>query len=144
MKVLGQVSRFGVVGTIGFAVDGGSLWALVSGGIDPFFARTISFPLAVLTTWWLNRLWTFSTADKSRPKRQLRLYFGVQLVGAVSNFAVYSAVLMMIAPTPANALGALAVGSFFGMFINFAGSRFFIFKPVRNPAERDAREPINF
>ena len=143
MKLVGEVTRFGVVGTVGFAVDGGLLWTLVTSGADPFLARAISFPVAVLATWWLNRIWTFAAADRTRPQRQLRLYFGVQLIGALSNFAVYSAILLMIEPTPLNALAALAVGSFFGMFINFTGSRLFIFRPAEGLSETCEKSPLN-
>jgi len=132
MSLLREMLRFGVVGAIGFAVDGGFLWALVSGGVDALLARGASFPVAVITTWWLNRTWTFAGAEKSQPHRQFNMYFAVQLMGALSNFVVYAAVLGVIEPTPLNALGALAVGSFFGMFVNFAGSRLFIFKRIEH------------
>lgn len=143
MKLVGEVTRFGVVGTVGFAVDGGLLWTLVTSGADPFLARAISFPVAVLATWWLNRIWTFAAADRTRPQRQLRLYFGVQLIGALSNFAVYSAILLMIEPIALNALAALAIGSFLGMFINFTGSKLCIFKPVQILTKSNERMPEN-
>ena len=78
--------RFGVVGAIGFMVDGGLLWLLVSIDGNPFLARSLSFPAAVVTTCWLNRIWTFANATKSSPRRQLNLYFALQLVGALTNF----------------------------------------------------------
>lgn len=132
MSILREVLRFGIVGAIGFAVDGGALLALVLGGVDALVARCVSFPAAVLVTWWFNRNWTFEGAPKSRPHRQFSMYFVVQLLGAMSNFVVYVAVLEFVEPTPLNALGALAVGSFFAMFVNFAGSRFLIFKRVNS------------
>ena len=137
MAHLREMLRFGVVGAIGFAVDGGLLWVLVSNGVSPYVARIFSFPVAVVTTWWLNRLWTFSTSDKARPRRQLNLYFALQVVGALANFVVYLAILYVIEPTRLNALGALAVGASAGMVINFVGSRRFIFK-VATPATVEA------
>jgi putative flippase GtrA len=130
MSMMREVLRFGMVGAIGFAMDGGVLMTLVLGGVDALVARLVSFPAAVFVTWWFNRHWTFSGAPKSRPHRQFSMYFVVQLLGAMSNFVVYVAVLKFVEPTPLNALGALAVGSFFGMFVNFTGSRFLIFKGV--------------
>jgi putative flippase GtrA len=134
MALAHQMLRFGVVGVVGFSVDGGLLWALVSNGASPYFARAFSFPAAVVTTWWLNRIWTFTQSDKARPRRQLNLYLALQVLGGLANFAVYFAILTVIAPTPLNALGALAVGAVVGMIINFVGSRQYIFRaaaPVR-------------
>lgn len=128
MTLLRDALRFGAVGSIGFVVDGGLLFSLVFGGIDAMLARALSFPVAVVTTWWLNRIWTFVGADKSRPYRQFNMYFAVQLLGALSNFVAYAIVLRFIDPTPLIALFALAVGSMLGMVVNFIGSRVFIFK----------------
>ncbi len=48
--------RFGVVGAIGFAVDGGVMQLLTSAaGVSPLIARAVSFPLALSVTWALNR-----------------------------------------------------------------------------------------
>lgn len=128
MTLRRDVFRFGIVGSTGFVVDGGVLLALVTSGVEALLARALSFPLAVLTTWWLNRTWTFVGADKSRPYRQFNLYFAVQLFGAFVNFVAYAIVLRFIEATPFNALLALAVGSLLGMVVNFAASRLFIFK----------------
>ncbi|WP_159458646.1 GtrA family protein [Roseisalinus antarcticus] len=120
--------RFGVVGAFGFMVDGGLLWLLVSNDANPFLARGLSFPAAVFTTWWLNRIWTFANATRSSPRRQLNLYFALQVVGSLTNFAVYSVLLVFIEPTPLNALGALAGGAVVGMIVNFLGSQRYVFK----------------
>ncbi|SLN77836.1 GtrA-like protein [Roseisalinus antarcticus] len=123
-----RLLRFGVVGAFGFMVDGGLLWLLVSNDANPFLARGLSFPAAVFTTWWLNRIWTFANATRSSPRRQLNLYFALQVVGSLTNFAVYSVLLVFIEPTPLNALGALAGGAVVGMIVNFLGSQRYVFK----------------
>jgi putative flippase GtrA len=122
------VLRFGVVGALGFVVDGGLLWVLVSNGANPFFARCLSFPAAVITTWWLNRVWTFANAAQASPRHQLNLYFVLQVVGAITNFAIFLVILSFIEPTALNALVALAVGAVVGMIINFVGSQRYVFK----------------
>jgi len=122
-----QVLRFGGVGSVGFVVDGGLLWVLISAGVNPYLARIFSFPLAVLMTWLLNRIWTFSSVNRARPGRQLNRYLAIQIVGAIGNYAIYAILLKLVDPTPENALAALAFGAIGGMFINFVGSKYFVF-----------------
>lgn len=128
MVFLRELLRFGVVGTIGFLIDGGLLWGLISYGINPYLARIFSFPLAVVATWWMNRLWTFKDAAKSNLRRQINRYFGVQIAGALTNFIVYLMILSIIEPTTLNALAAFALGSIAGLAVNFAGSRKYVFQ----------------
>jgi putative flippase GtrA len=121
-----QVARFLVVGTIGFGIDGGLLYLLVRSGVDPYLARALSFPPAVTATWYLNRVWTFA-ARQGAVRRQYARYLAVQLVGALSNYAVYAAILSLGHRTPEGALVALAAGSIAGLVINFAGARALVF-----------------
>lgn len=130
--LLGQVTRFGGVGVIGFVVDGGLLYLLLQRQFDPYLARAITFPLAVSVTWYLNRHWTFGIrrlqADRGR---EYRRYLLIQGLGAVANYAVYCVILWFVVQTPANALAALAVGALVGFAINFAGSRWWAFAESR-------------
>jgi len=133
--VVRQILRFAGVGGVGFVVDGGILWGLIQAGGDPYLVRLISFPVAVLVTWWLNRIWTFSHASRAAPVTQMGRYLAVQIVGALSNFMVYAGVLRFIGETSQNALIAFAAGSAFGLFINFFGARRFAYT---GQAESDA------
>lgn len=121
-----QVGRFIVVGTLGFAIDGGLLYLLVSSGVDPYLARALSFPPAVTATWYLNRVWTFA-ARQGAARRQYVRYLAVQLVGALTNYGVYAGILSLGHRTATGALAALAVGSVAGLLINFAGARALVF-----------------
>lgn len=127
MRELGQIGRFGLVGGIGFIVDGGLLWGLSMMGWSPYIARLVSFPVAVVTTWALHRAFTFATAEKAAPRRQLGRYFCLQIVGTLVNFALFFAVLQMVGETPQTALAALAVGAACGLVVNYAGSRCLVF-----------------
>ncbi len=121
-----QVARFLVVGTLGFAIDGGLLYLLVRIGVDPYLARAFSFPPAVTATWYLNRVWTFA-ARQGVVRRQYARYLAVQIVGALSNYGVYAVILSLGHRTPAGALAAFAAGSIAGLVINFAGARALVF-----------------
>lgn len=121
-----QVARFAVVGTVGFAIDGGLLYLLVRSEVDPYLARALSFPPAVTATWYLNRVWTFASRAGTA-RRQYARYVGVQVVGAASNYGVYAAILSFGHRSPEGALAALAAGSLAGLLINFAGARALVF-----------------
>lgn len=126
-KVSLQFLRFCAVGAIGFCIDGGLLWGLLSNGFSHVFGRAISFPVAVITTWWLNRMFTFTNANKACPRSQINRYFALQILGSLANLVVYLTILSVITPSSSNALAALAVGATIGLFINFIGSRKFVF-----------------
>ena len=125
---LREFLRFCAVGSAGFVVDAGLLLALVSTGVSPVAARLVSVPAAVVTTWWLNRIWTFARAARVAPHRQLWGYLLVQGVGALTNFAVFATILALVEPTRVAALSAMAVGSGTGLLVNFTGVRRYIFR----------------
>jgi putative flippase GtrA len=126
-----QVLRFSVVGGIGFAVDGALLWVLISVDFNPYIARALSFPAAVVVTWALNRNWTFRATRDASSKGQFRRYLGVQLVGTLSNYLVYSAFIAITGTTGVLVFWGFALGSFVGAFINFFGARIFAFRDGR-------------
>ena len=124
-----QILRFGGVGSVGFIFDGGLLWLLLTIGINPYLARLISFPIAVLITWWLNRIWTFESAARARPFSQLNRYILIQMLGALANYSVYALYLSLTNTSSGHALLGFALGSTLGMVVNFLGMRCLVFKP---------------
>lgn len=128
--LLGQLARFLVVGSIGFAIDGGVLNLLVWNGFDPYVARGISFPPAVTATWYLNRVWAFGVRE-GRARAQYLRYIAVQIVGAIGNYAIYAVILLVIPHTVEGVLTAFAAGSAGGLLINFVGARTFVFASGR-------------
>jgi putative flippase GtrA len=128
VSALPPIVRFGLVGVVGFAVDGGLLQLLVSwAGWGPIEARAVSFPSAVLATWALNRAVTFQEAGGSL-LRSLGRYVMVSLGGASANFAVYSALVLGSATMAAVPILPFAVASAVGLVFNYLGSKHFAFK----------------
>ncbi|SFS19454.1 GtrA family protein [Yoonia litorea] len=127
-RLFQQIAKFGVVGALGFCVDGGLLWLFVENGIDPYLARAISFPCAVLVTWYCNRVWTFSASRADSHLRQLGSYFGVQVVGGLTNYVVYAFWIAVFGTDPANVMVGFALGSALGAIVNFVGARQFAFR----------------
>lgn len=140
MTVTSTFLRFLVVGTVGFAIDGGLVWMLVSDGLNPLVTRCFSFPSAVIVTWWLNRIWTFATGPNGSKGRQISAYFAVQIVGALTNLCVYAMLLLFIESTALNVMIAFTFGSIIGLFVNFTGSKRFVFAPALPIAGNQVRD----
>lgn len=124
--------RFLVAGAAGFAVDSGLLLALSLGaGWAPLTARLVSFALALVATWLINRLWTFRTAAQDKSARRIGAeflgYSAVQVTGGAANFAVYASIVALTGVSPVQLLVALAAGSATGLLINYLGARKFVF-----------------
>ena len=128
----GHFMRFCCVGGLGFIVDFGVLTSIVDLGVNKIAARVLSFSVAVVATWLVNRAWTFR--DYEGPKRSLAREFGsylsVQSVGFAANFAVYTAVIYG-APVRNEhlqlLLGSLA-GTAAGLVINYLGAKHLVFR----------------
>lgn len=125
--------KFGLVGAVGFATDAAILQVLVHGvNLDPFAGRLISFGLAVLVTWQLNRAFTFKVAEPATAREAL-LYFGVQGAGGVANLAVYSAALLVAPSLRGMLLIPLALGSAAGLCLTYLGSKHLAFHKAAPP-----------
>ena len=131
--------RFCVVGGAGFVVDAGVLYALVGlAHMGPVPARLCSFVVAMLTTWTLNRLWTFrSLRGHHHPIKEAGLYFLIQMSGGAVNIATYSAALAVFPSLVHWLVIPLAFGTATGLVINFLGSKHIAFpKPKAKANER--------
>lgn len=128
-------ASFLAVGTLGFCIDAGVLTVLANGAnMNPYAARLLSFPIAVLATWSLNRRFTFASSAQSRQERAFEYgrYFTVQVFGAGANLAIYSLCLLLWPQLVHWLVVPLAVGSAVGLFFNFIGSRRWAFSSPRS------------
>jgi putative flippase GtrA len=123
------LTRFAVVGTVGFAVDAGVLQLLVGlAGWSPFAARVVSFPAALTATFVLNRAWTFRALRMS-PIRAYGAYGVIQAIGAGLNLLVFSICLLAVPSLYQHPAVALAIGSVVAMIFNYYASRRLVFRP---------------
>lgn len=127
-QLMGQIIRFGAVGGVGFVVDGSLLAVLVGSGVDPYLARALSFPVAVVVTWLLNRNWTFRDSRDASRKGQFRRYLGVQIVGSLTNYLIYSIFITFFGTAAIMVFWGFAIGSAVGSALNFAGARYVAFR----------------
>ncbi len=128
MALLPPLLRFSLVGGIGFVVDGGLLQWLVSGfEWGPIAARAVSFPAAVLATWWLHRGFTFPEHGASL-LRSLGRYLAVSLLGTGVNFGLYTGLVLAFAAMAAQPIVPFAIASMAALAFNYLGSRHFAFR----------------
>lgn len=121
--------RFGMVGVAGFSIDWLVLHVMTDRvGLDPFTGRLASFSVAVVSTWLLNRSFTFRHPTRHGPIRQAMLYAMVQGAGGIANIGAYSAAIKAV-PALGHALVIpLAIGSAVGLCLTFLGSKHLAFR----------------
>lgn len=126
-----RFARFAAVGVIGFVVDGGLLQLLVSGlGSEPITARFVSFPLAVLVTWALNRSFTFGQSNEGMRAavHSAARYFLVSIGGTLVNFTIYVLLITEFDWLRTLPIVALAVASLAALASNYVGAKFLAFR----------------
>lgn len=121
-----KLVKFGVVGVIGFLVDAAVLFlAMRLLAADPFSGRVASIAAAMLTTWILNRRFTFS-AKSGAIVQELARYAIVKGVGLAANLSIY-AVMVLLISKDAYPLVPLIVASAASLVVNFALVKRFVF-----------------
>jgi putative flippase GtrA len=111
-----RAARFGLAGTIGFAVDFAVLAAALASSLGPYAGRAVSFLAAVAATYFLNARFTFEAGHRIGARTFL-LYLGASMGGLAVNLGAYLLLVWVGAP----ALAALAVASLCGMALNYLG-----------------------
>jgi putative flippase GtrA len=127
--------RFALVGATGFVIDRLVLGSAIGLGLNAFTGRFVSFPVAVLCTWLLNRSFTFrrETGHHHPPLKQALIYTGVQLAGGALNVAAYDLTIWLVPALKAHLLIPLAIGSALGLCVTFAGSKRLAFPAPSQP-----------
>jgi len=121
---------FTFVGGVGFLVDGSILTMLSQYfGLDIYLARLISFSLATMATWVLNRKVVFrQEVDPDQPKsEEYARYFFVQTTGGLVNLLIFTLLIMIEPSLNSHPIFPLAVGAIFGLAINFTGVRYWVY-----------------
>ena len=127
--------HFGGVGMIGFCVDAGLLRLGLALGLAAWAARIVSLFMAMQATFTINGLFVFRSLERGKILRQ---WSGYMLANGLGNFCNYWIFLTLVSthwPAVSNRYFALAIGSLSAWAINFAGTRLFVFRPLRLPLE---------
>jgi putative flippase GtrA len=129
VRVRSQLPRFVAVGAAGFLIEALLLHLLVTRSAwSPFTARAVSFPLAVVATFLLNRAWTFPGRARSSPFSAFGGYLTIQLIGAAINLLVYVAAIEAFDGLRGWPVLALACGAAAALAFNFSAARAMVFR----------------
>ena len=126
-----RIAKFAVVGGIGFAIDAGVLTLAVRELSSVYTARALSFSCAVLVTWLLNRLYVFDPDKRASLAAEYGRYLATQVAGALTNLAVFVALIESIPRLAATPVVPLAIGAVLGALVNYAGSALWVFDATR-------------
>lgn len=123
-----QLIHFALAGVVGYAADAGTL-LLVSPLAGPYAGRGISFLVAVLVTWIINRNVAFKQQRGGHPlHREFIAYFSTALVGGAASLSSYSLLVSLFGSQPAALALFVAIGSVIGMAFNFTLSKYVVFR----------------
>lgn len=131
--------KFLIVGTIGFVVDFGTLTLLKeTTGLATVVANTISFTLAVISNFTLNRYWTYPDSRSKSLVSQIGQFTVVSLIGLALN----NVILVSLEPVFDQLIGSLAMSAVRGyipakmlatvvvLFWNFFINRYWTYSDV--------------
>ena len=125
----GHFARFCVVGGLGFIVDFTILKIVVELGMTPAGGRIVSFLVAVIATWLVNRAWSFRGHRRSQSLlKELSTYVAVQSVGFAANYGVFVAMVKGIPALDGRLLPPMVTGTAAGLFINYLGAKHIVFR----------------
>ena len=118
--------RFALVGVAGFIIDAGVLTLALSLGADFYTGRAFSFFCAVTATWYMNRVYTFSSQDP-RLLREWGRFVSANAIGGLINYATYALLVSTVVLFSNHPIAAVGVGSVAGLLWNFIVSHHLVF-----------------
>ncbi len=145
MKSLAQFSRFAVVGILNTGIDllvlnAETLLTGIKDGSGYAVQKAVSFSVAAVFSYFLNKHWTFGDRSKTGQKKKLAQFFAISIMAALINVSVATAVVTyvkewinpllsmdMLTDQLWVNIGALC-GTGAGLLWNFLGYKFVVFK----------------
>lgn len=133
-KNTNQIFWFIVAGTVGFIIDAGILEFIVRyANIGLFRGRIISFSIAVIATWQINRLFTFQQKSISnmgikKVSSEFIKYLFSSSMSIIINFGIYSFAILSFSLCREIPSLAVVLGSLGAMFITFFMSKYWVFR----------------
>ena len=135
-----ELSKFGTVGGIAFAIDLAIFNVLLQTGFESLIAKTISTVIATTVAFAGNRFWTWRHRAHDNMARQYTLFFVLNAIGlgiglsclAISHYALGSIWPALQTPLADNISGQL-VGTAVGTLFRFWSYKRFVFRATTEP-----------
>lgn len=123
--IIFQFIKFGLVGATSTIIDWGAYFALTRlSHMHYLVAKTISFLLAVMNSYLLNRLWTFAVKKDPTLKEFLK-FLTIAFIGLTLNTSI---MFLMVGKLGLADIWGLAIATTIVVFWNFTSSRYWVFK----------------
>lgn len=120
---------FCIGGVIGFVVDAGILRLLVSGlAMNAYAARLVSFLCAATATWLWNRHSTFRGTRRYGLLGEWARYLLAMSGGFAINYGAYALLYAFVPLVQRYPELGVAAGSATGLVVNYASSRWWIYR----------------
>jgi putative flippase GtrA len=119
--------RFGIVGTLGFCWDTGTVYGL-RGRIGLYAAGLAGFLVASTANWLTNRIWTFRDRAHSAAHVQWLRYVVANLGGFVLNRGSFFILISISLLCRRQPVFAIIAGSLAGLGLNYFLSKRFVFR----------------
>ncbi|MFH1671257.1 MAG: GtrA family protein [Candidatus Portnoybacteria bacterium] len=138
-KLIAQISKFVVIGTLNTGIDFAVLnlliwWTGIYSGKWIILLNTIAFSVAVINSYFWNKHWTFKAEQEGESKiKEFSQYVAVTLVGLILNTAVVYLITTFIPPMFGTSKElwvnlAKVVATGVSLVWNFIGYKFIVFK----------------
>ncbi len=118
--------RFGLVGTLGFCWDTGTVYALRH-AVGLYAAGTAGFIIAASANWLLNRLWTFKHKTHGPAHRQWAKFLAANLLGFALNRGTFFTLISISRLFHDQPILAIMAGTLAGLTANYFLSKKFVF-----------------
>jgi putative flippase GtrA len=119
MRLSARIGWFLVAGTCGFATDAAVLTGLMALGVGPRAGRLVSFALAMVVTWLINRRRAFGDRAGPPSLAEFGRYAAASSVAAGINLALYMALVTLGGVFADWPVLALAAATAISMCVNF-------------------------
>jgi putative flippase GtrA len=127
-------AKYAGVSLVGFASDAILLHLMMAIGLEPALARFISLATAMQVTFVLNGLHVFRTLRLSCLPRQWASYMVSNGVGNFSSYWIFVTLVSAHWPVVSAPMVALSAGAFSAWTINYACTRFVVFRKPKPDA----------
>jgi len=122
---IGSFLKFSLVGSSGVLLDLAVVAFLHSLGLDIRLSAIVGFLLALSSNYFFNRYWSFAYAKNRNWVQGYLMFFGVCALGLIVRLGIMQGLMSIVSQ---HDLWINAVGLCGGSLVNFAGSRWLVFK----------------